>query len=93
MTIKDWVHNERFVELWNEGHRFFDVRRWAEGAKYFGANKREGLNAEVQSPTFDLLGKGIETKRSLEEGLAQAAKFHEDSTFCPPEVVGKRSVP
>ena len=34
-----------------------------------------------------LLGKGIETKRSLEEGLAQAAKFHEDSTFCPPEVV------
>mgnify|MGYP000077449644 FL=1 len=53
MTIKDWVHNERFVELWNEGHRFFDVRRWAEGAKYFGANKREGLNAEVQSPTFE----------------------------------------
>ena len=35
-----------------EGHRFFDVRRWAEGAKCFGANKREGLNAEVQSPTF-----------------------------------------
>ncbi|UVV54743.1 RagB/SusD family nutrient uptake outer membrane protein [Bacteroides thetaiotaomicron] len=33
MTIKDWVHNERFVELWNEGHRFFDVRRWAEGGQ------------------------------------------------------------
>ncbi len=57
MTIKDWVHNERFVELWNEGHRFFDVRRWAEGAKYFGANKREGLNAEVQSPTFEEFNK------------------------------------
>ena len=23
----------------------------------------------------------------MEEGLAQAAKFHEDSTFCPPDVV------
>ena len=57
MTIKDWVHNERFVELWNEGHRFFDVRRWAEGAKYFGAGKREGLNAEVQSPTFEEFNK------------------------------------
>ena len=27
--------NERFVELAFEGHRFFDVRRWKEGAKYF----------------------------------------------------------
>jgi hypothetical protein len=26
---------ERFVELAFEGHRFFDVRRWKEGAKYF----------------------------------------------------------
>ena len=28
-----------------------------EGAKYFGANKREGLNAEVQSPTFEEFNK------------------------------------
>jgi len=27
--------NERFVELAFEGHRFFDVRRWKEGQKYF----------------------------------------------------------
>ena len=26
---------ERFVELAFEGHRFFDVRRWKEGEKYF----------------------------------------------------------
>ena len=28
--------NERRVELSFEGHRFWDVRRWKEGSKYFG---------------------------------------------------------
>ncbi len=31
----DTYKKERFVELAFEGHRFFDVRRWKEGAKYF----------------------------------------------------------
>lgn len=31
----DACKNERFVELAFEGHRFFDVRRWKEGDKYF----------------------------------------------------------
>lgn len=53
MTITDWVRNERFIELWNEGQRFFDVRRWCEGEKYFSAGKRMGLNAEVTKPTFE----------------------------------------
>lgn len=57
MPIREWVRNERFVELWNEGHRFFDVRRWAEGAKYFGPNKREGLNGEVVAPSFEEFNK------------------------------------
>ena len=29
------LQNERFVELCFEGHRFWDVRRWKEGPKYF----------------------------------------------------------
>lgn len=53
MTIMDWVRNERFVELWNEGHRFFDVRRWKKGDEYFGEGKRQGLNGAVQNPTWD----------------------------------------
>ena len=54
MKAMDWVRNERFVELWNEGHRFFDVRRWALGTTYFAAGKREGLNAESKTnPTFE----------------------------------------
>lgn len=52
MTITDWVRNERFVELWNEGHRYFDIRRWVEGAKRLGAGHIKALNAEVVGPTF-----------------------------------------
>lgn len=33
--FKTKYENERFVELAFEGHRFFDVRRWKEGDKYF----------------------------------------------------------
>ena len=33
--FKQKYENERFVELAFEGHRFFDVRRWKEGEKYF----------------------------------------------------------
>lgn len=54
MTLTDWIRNERFIELWGEGHRFFDIRRWAEGPKYLGVGKREGLNAEEKiNPTFE----------------------------------------
>lgn len=43
-SLVDWVRNERFVELWDEGHRYFDVRRWVAGPEYFGYGKRRGLN-------------------------------------------------
>ena len=33
--FKSKYEKERFVELAFEGHRFFDVRRWKEGEKYF----------------------------------------------------------
>ncbi len=52
MPIMEWVKNERFVELWNEGHRFFDIRRWAEGPKYLGEGHVKALNAEVVAPSF-----------------------------------------
>lgn len=53
MSLMDWVRNERFVELWGEGHRLNDVRRWHRGEEYFGAGKREGLNAIHENPTFE----------------------------------------
>lgn len=54
MTITEWVRNERFIELWGEGQRFYDIRRWVEGPKYLSAGKREGLNAEQKlDPAFE----------------------------------------
>lgn len=44
MTIMDWVRNERFVELWGEGHRYYDVRRWMIAPQTLRAGAREGLN-------------------------------------------------
>lgn len=38
MSNDEWwkkYQNERMVELAFEGHRFWDVRRWKEGDKYF----------------------------------------------------------
>jgi len=33
--FREIVKNERRIELCFEGHRFYDVRRWKEGSKYF----------------------------------------------------------
>lgn len=53
MPLMDWVRNERFVELWGEGHRWNDVRRWVKGKECFSAGKREGLDAIHENPSFE----------------------------------------
>ncbi len=49
-NIVEWVRNERFIELWDEGQRYFDVRRWVAGDEYFGYGKRRTLNALAENP-------------------------------------------
>jgi len=49
-TLVQWVRNERFIELWDEGQRYFDVRRWVAGEEYFGYGKRRSLNALIEKP-------------------------------------------
>lgn len=52
--IMDWIRDECFLEFWGEGHRYFDLRRWAIAPQYLGAGTREGLNAEAkENPTFE----------------------------------------
>lgn len=52
-TIMDWVRNERFIELWGEGHRYYDVRRWMIAPQTMGARMRTGLNAYgKKNPSF-----------------------------------------
>lgn len=75
MTLMDWVRNERFVELWGEGHRWNDVRRWVMGDQYFGEGKREGLNAVINNPSFDQFNTRIR--------IAQAYKWYNRMYMAP----------
>ncbi len=53
MTLLKWVESERFIELWGEGHRYRDARRWMTAPDYFKAGVREGLNAiQKKDPSF-----------------------------------------
>ncbi len=53
MTIMEWVRQERFIELWDEGHRYFDIRRWVAGSEYLGEGIRQGLTGDTSEPTFE----------------------------------------
>lgn len=54
MNAMDWVRNERFIELYGEGHRYYDVRRWMIAPEVMGAGVRKGLNAvEKLDPSFE----------------------------------------
>lgn len=54
MNITDWVRNERFIELWGEGHRYYDVRRWMIAPQTMAEGKRMGLDAYgTLNPSFE----------------------------------------
>ncbi|MDR3187903.1 MAG: RagB/SusD family nutrient uptake outer membrane protein [Prevotellaceae bacterium] len=53
MPLADWVRNERFVELFEEGHRYYDVRRWMIAPERLKAGARYGLNGLALSPSFE----------------------------------------
>lgn len=59
MTMMDWVRSERFIELWGEGHRFYDVRRWMIAPQVLKAGAREGLNVQGagMNPTMEQFNK------------------------------------
>ncbi|WP_278724523.1 RagB/SusD family nutrient uptake outer membrane protein [Bacteroides finegoldii] len=53
MSITEWVRNERFVELYEEGHRYYDLRRWAIAPQMLKAGLRYGLNGLLKNPSFE----------------------------------------
>lgn len=56
MSIRDWVRNERRVELYAEGYRYYDLRRWCIAAKHLLAGCRTGLDCFVSkrvNPTIE----------------------------------------
>lgn len=60
MSLDEWIQNERFIELFAEGHRYYDARRWMTAPELFKAGTREGLNAiEKKDPTFKEFNKRV----------------------------------
>lgn len=60
MTMRAWVHSERFIELWGEYHRYFDLRRWMEAPDKLNVGSRECLDfVGRKNPSFDQLNKRV----------------------------------
>jgi hypothetical protein len=60
MSITEWVRNERFVELWGELHRYYDLRRWLTAPDRLKVGSREGLNyMQKKNPTFEELNQRV----------------------------------
>ena len=57
MPLTEWIRNERFVELYQEGHRYYDVRRWAIAPEVLKAGERYGLNGLTINPSFEEFNK------------------------------------
>lgn len=66
MSAMKWVQNERFVELWGEGQRYYDVRRWMIAPEMMGAGVRMGLNAiSKTNPTFEEFNTPVEVSQDF----------------------------
>ena len=67
MTLMDWVRNERFIELWGEGQRYFDLRRWCLAPQYLKAGTREGLNIlQQKNPSFSTFNQIVKVNQQFE---------------------------
>ena len=54
-TLLDAVLEERFVELYYEGQRFHDIRRYCKGREYLSKHCYQGLDAYRYAPTLEQL--------------------------------------
>ncbi len=62
--LMEWIRNERFVELWGEGHRYFDLRRWCMAPDYLKAGVREGLDYRLNA-TIESLNKRVTVNQNF----------------------------
>lgn len=57
-SIVEWARDERSIELFDEMHRYFDVRRWCKG-DLLGFGTRKGLNAHIKDPSFAVFNRPV----------------------------------
>ena len=60
MSLIDWIRNERFVELYEEGHRYYDLRRWTIAPERLKAGSFYGLNGLKVNPSFEEFNKPVQ---------------------------------
>lgn len=63
MSIRDWVRAERRNELYAEGHRFYDLRRWVVADRYLAAGVRQGLDSfvsKIQNPSIEQFNQRVQ---------------------------------
>ncbi len=51
-SLLEWARDERSIELFEEMHRYFDIRRWCQGY-LIDQGQRTGLNTQVINPSFE----------------------------------------
>ena len=56
-TLVDHILNERFIEFFEEGQRYYDIRRYLLGPQRLNSSNFEGLNAEIVGPSFEQFNK------------------------------------
>lgn len=54
VTLEDIIH-ERRVELYQEGHRYYDLVRWNQAVKYLNHFTEDGYQVIYESPKHDFL--------------------------------------
>ena len=71
MSLMDWVRNERGVELYAEGHRYYDVRRWAIADQALQPESFQGLNGLTVDPTFEEFNQVVPTTQPIQWNTRQ----------------------
>jgi hypothetical protein len=60
IDYKEVIRNERMVELMFEAHRYYDIRRWKEGTRYF----KDGFSNGTQG--FNVNGNTLEEYNTIQ---------------------------
>lgn len=62
MSATEWVRNERFIELWGEGTRYYDLRRWLLAPQQLKSGAVKGLNSKVENVSFEEFNQVVSVK-------------------------------